>query len=135
MAKKATATVKPYGRQISGLKDQARAALGENALAADLATKANELAAVLNWDYEFTAESFAPKTTGGKRGRKPRQATPLLDGATDVVDGTVQPVARAVKAGTARNDGSMADAVAGLRRLIREAGAAEAHRLIDVLAD
>jgi hypothetical protein len=87
MAKK----VKPYGRQIAGLKDKARQEAGADASAEALAKKAQALADELNWDYTFTADSFASKPKARKVGR-PRgkggrpKATVAANGTVSMAD-------------------------------------------------
>src|SRR6266404_618874 len=112
MAKK----IRPFGRQIAKLKDEARKAAGDGATPEALAEKAQELADKANWDYLFTVASFADKPKG-KRGRKARQASAADNGA---------PVRRA-KAATALT----LDDVEAVKGLANKLGADTVRRLLD----
>lgn len=71
------AKVKPMGRQIAKLKQEARDAAGAGASLEKLAEKGNEIAKAGNWDYTFTTDSFVEKPKANKT--RANKATPLLN--------------------------------------------------------
>jgi hypothetical protein len=114
MAKTKT-KVQVYGRQISKMKDETRAELGEGATPEALATKAQEKADALGWDYLFTVASFTEKAKGKpKAARQPRQP-------------------RATKAAPAANGGLTIEDVQAVKGLVGKLGSDTVRRLLDVV--